>query len=223
MLITVPRGGYAPSMTFSGSVSGIEDVAGERQVDSAAPASEPSLVQASEPPKRESRILRWILVVAGLIVLAAVVLASFAERDNPALKEPVMVGGRSTIYVEQFRSDSDSKLSAPDLNGLRNSIIVNLSKFTKVAVLDGAANEDSAVYLLQGTLQREGDDLRSLARLVRQADRAVVWSGDYNINLNGRSMLDVEAAIARSISSAIAAPFEERVVSPPDGAKGQPR
>ena len=96
------------------------------------------------------------------------------------------------------------------LSGLTNEIVVNLVKFNGLIVIaeDGNANTNEAdtTYTLQGSIRLEPDDMRAIARLVRGADGAVVWSSDYDVNIKGRSILDAQMAIARSITAAVAAP-----------------
>ena len=97
------------------------------------------------------------------------------------------------------------------LSGLTNEIVVNLVKSKELVVItEGAktnANEADTTYTLQGSIRLEADDVRAIARLVRGADGAVVWSSDYDVKIKGRSILDVQMAIAQSISAAVAAPF----------------
>jgi len=79
------------------------------------------------------------------------------------------------------------------------------------------ANEADATYTLQGSVRMEADDMRAIARLVRAADGAVVWSSDYDVNIKGRSILDAQMAIARSIAAAVTAPFGAGATSRPQG------
>ncbi|KQV78170.1 hypothetical protein [Rhizobium sp. Root1220] len=194
LVISIPSGGYAPSMTLRETRPGADEAA----------------MQAPESPKRESRVLRWIMIGAGVIVLVAVMLASFSERDNPAFQEPVTTAGTPTIVVEKFTTNGESRLSDDVLTFLRDDIVVNLASSKAIVVLDGSGKfaEGEPTYRLQGSVHLEGDDLRSVSRLVRQVDGVVALSSNYNVNIRGRSMLDVESAIARSLAAALSSPFE---------------
>ncbi len=205
LVITVPAGGYVPSMALYRTQLNADSQAANVQGSSTGADEVP--MQVTGPPKGAS-MLRLVMIGAGIVVVAAVLLASYAERDNPALKEPVTAGEKPTIVVQKFWTDSDSNVTDEDLDDLKDNIIINLTKTKSIAVFDGTGRGGNATYSLQGSLRREGEGMKSVARLVRTVDGAVTWAGDYNVDLRGRSILDVEAAIARSISAAIAAPFD---------------
>jgi len=219
VLIAVPAGGYVPTFAKR-AIEGGTRTEDEAQTLSAASASLPEK-PPTEPPKRESRLPRWIMITAGMIVLAAVVMASFTERNNTTSKQPVMGGGRATILVKPFATNEETRVSNEVLSGLKNEIVVNLVKSKELVVItEGAktnANEADATYTLQGSVRMEADDMRAIARLVRAADGAVVWSSDYDVNIKGRSILDAQMAIARSIAAAVTAPFGAGATSRPQG------
>lgn len=209
LLITVPAGGYVAAFTLRGpgSESGIE-----RKPEVGAPATSAGKEQVPvDAQKSEGRLLRWIMVGAALIVLAAVVMASLAEWDNPALKTAVTDGSRPRIVIDRFESVGQGNVANDISAGLTSELFVNLAKFKDVVVMSGngatGATATDPTYTLQGSVRLEDNDMRSTARLVRQADGVVVWTGDYNVDIKGRSILDIETGIARSIATAIVAPL----------------
>ncbi|WP_245271643.1 hypothetical protein [Rhizobium sp. IBUN] len=213
VLITVPTGSYVPIFVKRPIECSIRT---EDEAQSVSAATKPSIEQASiEPPKRESRLLRGIMIGAVFILLAAVVMASIAESDNPVLKQ-AFTSGRPTILVKPFTTNEETRVSNEVLSGLKNEIIVNLVKSKELVVItEGAKPNADATYTLQGSIRLEADDMRAIARLVRGADGAVVWSSDYDVNIKGRSILDAQMAIARSIAAAVAAPFGVGATSRP--------
>lgn len=218
LLITIPRGGYVPLMT-------IRDVGQDALY--VAESSPPQIIDCAdapaplEPPRRKNRAPPWTMIVAPVIVLASVLLVSFAHGTIPGFGKRATVGAKPTIIVEPFRTDSDGMVSAADLTGLQESIIVNVTKSRIVVVLDGSAPRN-AIYLLQGNLRRKGDEMRSVARLVRQSDGVVTWSGDYDISVRGRSMLEVQEVLGRAISSAFVAPFAAGAATQSEGSTVRP-
>jgi len=209
VLITIPTGGYVP--TFSKwTARRHAKIEAEAQTVSVANTSSTEK-PPTELPKRDVRLLRWIMLGAGLVILAAVAMASFAERDNPDPKQPVTSADRTTILVERFTTDEATRVSDEILSGLTNETLVDLVKFKELVVIaeDGKPNATAttATYSLQGSVRLEGDALRAIAGLVRRVDGAIVWSSDYNVDVKSQSILDVEAAIAQSIAAAVAAPF----------------
>ena len=199
VVITIPKGRYIP--IFEARVAKDGAVTSMGGVEASLP----------EPPKREGRLIRWIMIGASMIVLAAVVFASFAERKNSAIKLSAN-GGRPTIIVERFRNLGQSIVPDEVSRGLTDEIVVNLSRFKELDVIVPADISDANVdptYLLQGSVQFQNRQMRTTARLVRKTDGVVVWSANYDVDTEGRRMLDVEAAIARSIATAIASPFRK--------------
>jgi len=211
VLITIPTGGYVPMFAkrVNNGRAGIEDEAQTVVVANASSTEQPTTAL----PKRDVKLLRWMMLGAGLIILAAVAMASFAKRDEPALKQEAN-SDTPTILVERFTTDEETKVSDEVLSGLTNETVVDLVKFKELLVViadDGkpVETEATATYSLHGSVRLEGDALRAIARLVRRADGAVVWSSDYNVDLKGRSILDVQTAIGQSIAAAVAAPFRD--------------
>ncbi len=209
VLIAVPSGGYTPTFTER-MVDGGNKIGGNSESTSPTTKS-PTAQPRAEQPKRQSTVLRWIMISAGLIVLATVVMASLTERNNPALKQPVVNGGRPTILVERFTTNEETRVSDEVLRGLTSAIITNLVKSELLVVFseDGKPNsrEPDTTYTLQGSIRLEGNHLRAIARLLRRADGVVAWSSDYDLDIKGRNLLDVQTAIARSISAAVTAPI----------------
>jgi TolB-like protein len=218
VLITVPAGSYVPIFVKRAIECSVRT---EDEAQSVSAATKPSIEQASiEPQKRESRLIRGIMIGAVFILLAAVVMASIAERDNPVLKQ-AFTTGRPTILVKPFTTNDETTVPDEVLSGLTNEIVVNLVRFNGLVVIaeDGKprTNEADTTYTLQGSIRLDADDVRAIARLVRGADGAVVWSSDYDVNIKGRSILDAQMAIAQSIAAAVAAPFGVGATSRPQG------
>jgi len=208
VLITSPTGGYAPA--FAARQTERDQRSLVDQPWGVEVARSPTQRPRGEPPRRESWPVRWIVAGGLMMVFAAVVVASLATGYNAA----TMVSapdGRPTIAVERFASTGRTIVSHDVLHGLTDEIIVNLAKRTELVVIDlvdtsGAKKLQPSTYVLQGSVM-EGNDIRSIARLVRQADGAVVWTNGYDADIEGRSILGVETELAQSIATAVVAPF----------------
>ncbi len=195
VVITIPKGRYIPKFE--------PRLLPDRAVSSiGAPDVE---ANSPEPKKHESRLIRWVMIGALMIVLGAVVLASFAERMNSAN------GGRPTIIVERFRNLGQTIGPGEVSRGLTDEIVVDLSRFKEVVVIIPAADAVNAnidpTYTLQGSVRLQNRQMRSNARLVRKSDGVVVWSANFGLDTEGQSTLAVEAAMAHSIAVAVASPF----------------
>ncbi len=202
VVITIPKGQYIPifepRLLPDRAVSSI----GAPDVEADSP----------EPIKHESRLIRWVMIGALMIVLGAVALASFAERKNSAIKLSAN-GGRPTIIVERFRNLGQTIGPGEVSSVLTDEIVVDLSRFKEVVVIIPAADAVNAnidpTYTLQGSVRLQNRQMRSNARLVRKSDGVVVSSANYELDTEGQSMLAVEAAMALSIAAAVASPFRQ--------------
>lgn len=207
VLITMPRGQYVP--VFTANPVGVETASAivEDAIEAAQNATPKvdAIDLAPEKPQAElprgSLLMRWVLCGALVVVVAAVVTAAFAERQT-SLHTDV-----PTVHVEPFTERGQNKAPGDVAHALADELMLNLSRSKELLVItnDDDASEVEPTYVLEGSLGMEGHDVRSIARLVRNADGAVVWSGIYNVDATGKTMLDVETTIARSISTAVLA------------------
>jgi TolB-like protein len=198
VLITMPRGQYTP--VFMAKPSGAEHDSGESALSSSDADLAPKPPVEKKP--RGSRLTRWMMIGASIIVLGAVAMASLAERHNPAAE----VTGTPTVLVERFVDNGHDRVSSNVFGALVDELVLDLSQSKNLVVI--APDDESKAkptYVLQGSVRMQAEDMRWIARLVRNADGAVVWSGIYNIDTAGKNMLDVETTIARSISTAVVA------------------
>lgn len=213
ILITIPSGGYVPSFV---SPHAVQFNGSGQETMGCQDASNSAIMDGSEAksPRREDRLIRWIFAGALSVVIAAVIFSMVAERENPALMTPVTIE-RPTIFVKSFTTGGQNKVPEDVLSGVTSEIVVQLANYKEIVVLTGKSAPDAdngprAAYVIEGSIRRVGDDMRAVARLVRTDDNVVVWAANYDVDLKGRSMLDVELATARSIAQAVAAPFEKR-------------
>lgn len=209
VIITIPKGGYVP--TFERGACLAEDCEHEQP----APESEgsvippsPSVAVSAQSGKIPSRT--WLLpagLVAGAFALA---LSLYLTELNRA---PVSISdGRASIAVDRFDYPTDDKDLLKIAQGTTDEVIAKLVKFKEIMVIDAAAEAEdskpsSARYMLEGSLRKHGDKIRSSARLVRQSDKAVIWASNYDTDLSIQSMLEAETAVAEKIAMAVAQPF----------------
>lgn len=74
-----------------------------------------------------------------------------------------------------------------------------------------AARELDVAWIIDGSLQRRGDELRATARLLRAADGSAVWSGTFDERLT--SVFDVQDTISRRVAHVL----EPRLQADPAG------
>lgn len=180
---------------------GFEDL-GEQQVKNIADpvrayrvllAPEAAGTLIKRPPVRQrSIILRWRWAVPTAAVVAAIV-AVLVWWQLP--RGPTAVQGEPVIAVLPFDSLSGDPADRRLANGITEDIITDLSRDSRFAVI---ARNSTAVYqdkptdvrrigkdlnvshVLEGSLQREGGQVRITAQLIETATGTHIWSERYD-------------------------------------------
>ena len=224
VVITVPKGGYVPHFEYARAAQ--------------APA-EP--VEISKDPRdvehedqghslEESRPGGWIARL-GLGTVVAVVLALLLLALTFALSwRDVPIAALPTAHLEprvvvDFFADGNPADDGSDIaRGLRDDIIGQLAQFDDIIVVADPLRDEhvaAAAYLLQGNVQIDGSRLRAAARLVRQADGAVIWANNFDGDLRDQNKLVIQGEVARKIADAIAQPYgvifqtDKDMIAPP--------
>ncbi len=209
-IVTVPGRGYR----FVGDVDEVgvtgPDVAGDPGTLTALPAL-PML-----DPRR-------VIALGALLFMLALFAASAWRIRQPVI--PAVPVAHQTLAVLPFRSLSPGPRDELLELGLAETLITRLSTSTPLHVrslassgrfagtpqdpLD-AGRQLGAAYVIAGTSQREGRQVRVNARLLAVADGRAVWSGTFDEGLDRAFML--QDGIAAAVASALA--FELRVAPP---------
>jgi len=214
ILIEVPKGTYVPTFQFTRDFEPVP-------TGTASPPSHPRLLSkpASVNLKLRSLIARYrrwgLAVLTGVIALTA--LSAATNRTfEPQDRGPDMasaVPGRPSVVVSGLDCYSEQPDSCEFSSGITDQIIQHLalseSLMVKVA-LPRPQNEQlspSAPYSIEGNVALEQRKLRVVTRLVRQLDRAVLWTKIYDIDVTGRSRFDIQAEIAADIPISIEHPI----------------
>ncbi|UVD59629.1 hypothetical protein NE852_26990 (plasmid) [Rhizobium sp. Pop5] len=221
IVITVPRGGYAPVfdvrqgaepayMPQTGK-SGRPPPAGDdgRQVNLAG-----DTISRDRTNRRLSPPRYWLFAAGAVVVfVAAAAMFQYVRSFNTGNERLPGAVSRPTIVVERFESGSDSRAAADISQGITDDIIEKLVPFNDIVVVavlprnrEGQALTQP-LYALQGSIRLEGSTLRSTARLVRRADGAVIWANNYDADMQVQGILKTQASLAEDIATAVARPF----------------
>jgi TolB-like protein len=210
ILITIPKGGYAPVF-----------------------AARPSTQAAPSPPPEQSesgagervpgiRNGRLFLVLAGIAVAAIVLVVAVREFLAPFAflngREPNAFAGRpdvARLAVEPFTNLMAMKDGTSVAMGLTEEIIGPLARFKEITVIEqepralAAATGDMGTvrYVLSGTVLIDRGAVRVSARVTNREDDSVLWAASYSGDLRVRRLLDIEGDIARGIAIALAQPY----------------
>lgn len=218
VIITIPKGGYVP--TFERGTSFLEDNPDVSPVVEPGGVAIPALQPPADQAQSRNRLIKGRIAIAGLA--AGAVLAGLAFLLPDLRSPPVNSGdGRATIAIDLFDYPADDRDLSKISQGTTDELIAKLVKFKEIVVIDAAAaaaegKPSNARYLLEGSLRKHQDKVRSSVRLVRQSDNAVIWASNYDTDLSIQSALEAETAVAEKIATAVAQPFG--VIFPSDAA-----
>lgn len=202
--ITVPKGGYAPHF------SSAEDNSHAGEI------SAPQNRENKRPPGQERPVsYRDLLLPIGVPALfgAMAILALVRPLEaylSPPKTSPAPAASMSEskvrITVEPFVALGGSAQGADFVKGLADQLIAKLTRVERLTVLapgrSGTAMTGSS-FSLQGSAVIEGTILHLHVRLINAADGAVTWANQYDRDLRGQAILDVEDEIAAQIAMAI--------------------
>ena len=168
------------------------------------------LVSDAEESRRSK--LRYVLAFSLVIFLAGVFAGSFYWRNRHV--DVTNVDKPRTIAILPFRPlVNDNRDEALEL-GMADMLITRLGTTLIVRPLSSvqrfqSANQDpinagkalEVEAVLEGSIQRIGDDLRVNARLLRVADGTMIWSETFDDKYT--NILDLQSTMATKIASAL--------------------
>jgi TolB-like protein len=206
IVITIPKGGYVPHFDYAEPSHPFADPE---------PRSEQAAMRApADRGTRDTRSLAALAVGATLLVAATAgyfLLPSGLTGGRTGTQHSPVAGTSSPmIVVENFQSDGEEGATADIAQGLRDEIIGQLATFDDIVVVaDPSRAKDGPMngFALQGSVQRDGNRLRSISRLIRRSDAAVIWANNYDADLGAKSILQVQADIGQDIAVSVAQPY----------------
>ena len=178
-----------------------------------APSPTVSAVESSTTVRPSFR-RRWIILMAGAVVLAvgiAVLFSQIKTRPKPVLGRIMLV----VLPLENFTGDANQDYLA---DGITEEIITQLGsldpkhlgiiartsamryKHTQKSAAQ-ISREVGANYLLEGSIQHSGDRIRVTAQLIQSSDQSHLWAESYDREFS--DILRVESEIAKSVASEI--------------------
>lgn len=180
--------------------------------DGSRPASAPIATTA----RRRSRVLAWLLLAVSLTAIS-LSLIHYLPRDAETRR--YTTSRRATLAVLPFEILNGQKDISYLAVGIPDAITARLAGAREIRVrptgavihADPAAHTPAelarvleADYLLTGTLQEIGDNIRVTLQLVRAAEMASLWAQHYD--LPREHLLTLEDAIAEKVASTLKIP-----------------
>jgi TolB-like protein len=190
ILITIPKGGYAPVFALRSQPSSAEPQVG---VVSQAITHSPA---------------RWIAfllpaMLAAILVAGASVLAwSWTSVRSSAPETP-------RVLVESFDDLTGNAAAAAIASGLKQEIVSQLSKFRDIVVMEsGPKGGDTSTlpprFVLAGSVNLSVDTFLLRVRLFNRADGSVLWADSYEGRMKAAELVEAQSSVARNVSTSLA-------------------
>jgi TolB-like protein/tetratricopeptide (TPR) repeat protein len=172
--------------------------------------------ESKEPVETKARIKkpkkRFIFLLSGILLAVAVVLVALFVFDIIGGKK-VTGGIEKSIAVLPFKSLSTDPEKQYMADGMMDAILLHLSKIGDLRVLSRTSTEKykepgktmteigrelGVSYLLEGSFQKYGDDIRLIVQLIRTGKEGHVWANEYDRNWN--DILSIQSEVAQTIA-----------------------
>jgi TolB-like protein/DNA-binding winged helix-turn-helix (wHTH) protein/Tfp pilus assembly protein PilF len=174
----------------------------------------------------------WALEGISLLLIVVVLFYSFSHRSRAALVQ--QTPGRVMVAVmpfqnltgdagEEYLSDGLTEEMIARLGGLDTEHLGVIARTSVMHYkhtsepLDQIGRELGVQYLLEGSVRREGDNVRIAAQLIQMKDQTHIWSQQYDRERN--SLLALEGEIAQHIAGEVLVTLD---TSKSIGLKSQP-
>jgi len=174
----------------------------------------------------ESAGRRWpagLMALAGVALLLAAVGGWFTGRRTAPSMDAVDADGavtRRAIAVLPFANLSGDEEAQPFTDGLHDDLLTQLSKISSLKVISRTsvleyrdtdrnvreiAEELGVESVLEGGVQRAGDQFRLNVQLIDGSTDEHLWAEQYGGELTVANIFDTQAEIARQITAALQA------------------
>jgi TolB-like protein/AraC-like DNA-binding protein len=161
--------------------------------------------------KKRNRILIGVL---SIILLATVIVVLVLDKHSRRERKEI----EKTIAVLPFKLLSDKPDKQYLADGMMDEILMHLSKIEALHVLSGTSTQQykgsgktmpeigrelGAEYLLEGSFQKSGDDVRLIVQLIYARDDDHIWSNQYDRNWS--DIFSVQSEVAQAIAEELKA------------------
>ncbi len=176
------------------------------------------------PFRKELSQVKWLkpAIVGSVVIILLLVFAIFwmntRQRDNNAVLE-------RSIAVLPFANLSTDEGNAHFSIGVQEAVLNHLSKFEDLRVISRSSMEqyrDSKLsipeiaeevgvnYILEGSVQKAGDQVRVTVQLINGTNDDHIWADNYDRNIE--EIFEVQSEIAQNIAQELKAIFNPDVI-----------
>ncbi len=203
---------------------------GVQRTGAAAPGEIEAMVSAPASQRWPAGLLA--LVGAGALLAGGWWVGQRTSNPSGVVAEASLVSGvrlvdlaedpRPSIAVLPFADMSSAQDQEYFGDGMAEEILNTLVKIRDLRVagrtsafaykdenkdLREIGSELGVAYILEGSVRKEGDDLRITAQLINAADGSHLWSDSYDRALTAASVFQIQSEIAEAIADALTVPL----------------
>jgi TolB-like protein len=178
---------------------------------------------ANEPLNKSSRGRVWIYVVIVGAVLSLGLFFLGRYTASRGVASPARASLEKSIAVLPFENLSDDKANAYFATGIQDEIMTRLAKIADLKVISRTSTQQyqskpgnlfeiakqlGVAHILEGSVQKAGDQVRVNVQLINAQTDAHLWADTYD-----RKLIDifaVESDIAKSITESLRATLTGR-------------
>jgi len=178
---------------------------------------------ADELPRKSARSHAWIyvVVIAGAISVSLFFLGRYTASLGAGARQTE--SSEKSIAVLPFENLSDDKANAYFATGIQDEIMTRLAKIADLKVISRTSTQQyqskpgnlsqiakqlGVVHVLEGSVQKVGDQVRVNVQLIRADHDSHVWAETYDRKLT--DIFGVESDIAKSIAQSLQAKLSGR-------------
>ena len=174
--------------------------------------------ESADAAQERSRGGAWIAIV--VIALTLSVGLFFVGRYTALNRSatPILVSSNKSVAVLPFESLSDDKANAYFATGIQDEILTCLARIADLKVisrtstaqyqskpgnLSNIAKQLGVAYVLEGSVQKVGDEVRVNVQLINAQNDSHTWADTYDRKLT--DIFTVETEIAKSVADSLRA------------------
>src|SRR5438309_2351861 len=187
----------------------------------------PQLPKKFRALKKHSARMRWAAMSAALFALAAIA-AGVAMFSRNRMRSTLAAPEKS-LAVLPFENHSRDPDNAYFADGIQDEILTRLSKIADLKVISRTSTQHyksapenlpeiarrlGVAHILEGSVQKSGDDVRVNVQLIKAANDSRLWADTYDRRLT--DIFSVESEVAKAIADQLRAKLtgqEEQVIS----------
>lgn len=175
-------------------------------------------------PPVKSRKLVFVMIAVVLLLFGSWAIFRWLDGTEPALSAPqaFTIAVLPFVPLDEYIRDPVLELGMADtliarLSGIQEIVVRPIASVRRYMEMDRdalqAGRELGADAIMEGSIQRVGEDLRVVARLLRVSDGAALWAGTFNDSAT--SIFAVQDAISERITIALTHELGQQVSPKP--------